>query len=93
MLFWVTLTPRLLVQTFPSIIFTTKYTAASLDCPAYAGKRAEMEERVAHVAGRQGMPASDAGQYLEMRAGNRLLVLLRRRLGSVKVEAAVDRCF
>ena len=61
-----------------------------LDCPAYAGERAEMEQRVAHVAGRQGMPVSDAGQYMEMSADNRLLVLLGRRLGSVKVEAAVD---
>jgi len=53
-----------------------------LDCPAYAGERAEMGQRVAHVAGWQRMP--------EMSADDRLLVLLGRRLGSVKVEAAVD---
>ena len=61
-----------------------------LDCPAYAAERTEMEDRVAHVAVRQGMLPSDAKHYQELDDDDRMLVLLGRRLGNAKVEAAVD---
>ena len=59
-----------------------------LHCPA--AERAEMEDRTAYVAARQGMLFSDAEQYQELGADDRMLVLLGRRLGNAKVEAAVD---
>ena len=61
-----------------------------LDCPASTAERTEMEDRVAHVAVRQGMLPSDAEHYQELDDDDRMLVLLGRRLDNAKVEAAVD---
>ena len=60
------------------------------DCPAYADEREELRARIEHVAERQGMSASGAERFRELGRAERVLVVLGKRLGDAKVEAAVD---
>ena len=59
-------------------------------CPAYGSERAELAARIDHIAERQGMLTSDAERFRELDRSGRVLVVLGKRLGNAKVEAAVD---
>ena len=53
------------------------------DCPAYADEREELRARIEHSA-------SGAERFRELGRAERVLVVLGKRLGDAKVEAAVD---
>jgi hypothetical protein len=61
-----------------------------LSCPSYEPERTELSGRIEHAANHQGEFAPGASQFSDLIDEERLLVVLGKRIGNVRVECGVD---